>query len=248
MHIVELILIAVGLAMDAFAVAVCKGLSSGRLLPRHYLLIGLWFGGAQALMPTVGYLLGAAFADYIEAFDHWIAFVLLALIGFNMLHEGLEKNREVAAPPCGCEAARAEAATQSGAEAETAAQSAAPCGCGTTRAGATQTETAQAETAQAEAAQAEAADFSVRTMLLLALATSIDALAAGISFALLPGVSIGLCAALIGGITFGLSALGLWIGRRFGLRFKARAEIAGGCILVLMGLKILLEHLGVLPF
>lgn len=226
MHIVELILIAVGLAMDAFAVAVCKGLSSGRLLPRHYLLIGLWFGGAQALMPTVGYLLGAAFADYIEAFDHWIAFVLLALIGFNMLHEGLEKNRDATA---------------------------APCGCGTTRAEVTQTETAQAETAQAEAAQAgatqaEATDFSVRTMLLLALATSIDALAAGISFALLPGVSIGLCAALIGGITFGLSALGLWIGRRFGLRFKARAEIAGGCILVLMGLKILLEHLGVLPF
>lgn len=231
MHIVELILIAVGLAMDAFAVAVCKGLSSGRLLPRHYLLTGLWFGGAQALMPTIGYLLGAAFSGYIEAFDHWIAFILLALIGFNMLREGLEKNRDATA---------------------------APCGCGTARAGVTQTETAQAETAQAEAAQAgatqagatqaEAADFSVRTMLLLAVATSIDALAAGISFALLPGVSIGLCAALIGGITFGLSALGLWIGRRFGLRFKARAEIAGGCILVLMGLKILLEHLGVLPF
>ena len=189
MSIWELFLIAVGLSMDAFAVSVCKGLSTYQLKPKHYLCVGLWFGGFQALMPTVGWLLGSAFEKYITAFDHWIAFILLVLIGGNMIREGFSKEEE------------------------------------------------QADDS-----------FSFKSMLVLAIATSIDALAVGISFAVLPDVNIGAAVALIGATTFLLSALGLLIGHIFGARFKNKAEIAGGVILVLIGLKILLEHLGVINF
>lgn len=189
MDIFELLLIAVGLSMDAFAVSVCKGLSVQRLRPAHYLLIGAWFGGFQALMPTLGYLLGSTFERYIVSFDHWIAFILLALIGGNMVKESFSR-----------------------------------------------------EDAEADAS------FAPRAMFLLAVATSIDALAVGVTFALLPGINITSAASLIGATTFLLSALGLKVGNVFGLRYKSRAELAGGIILILMGVKILLEHLGILAF
>ena len=189
MEILELLLIAAGLSMDAFAVSICKGLSVQRLKPRHYLLTGAWFGGFQALMPSIGFLLGSAFDQYISAFDHWIAFVLLAFIGGNMVRESLSGDEE-----CHDDS------------------------------------------------------FGLRTMFLLAVATSIDALAVGVTFALLPDVHILSAVSLIGAATFLLSALGLKVGNVFGLRYKARAELAGGVILILMGLKILLEHLGILMF
>ncbi len=189
MDIFELLLIAVGLSMDAFAVSVCKGLSVQRLKPRHYLLTGAWFGGFQALMPSAGFLLGSAFERYIVSFDHWIAFVLLAFIGGNMVKESFSGDED--------------------------------CHDGS---------------------------FSPRTMFLLAVATSIDALAVGVTFALLPDVHIIAAVSLIGVTTFLLSAAGLKAGNVFGLRYKARAELAGGVILILMGLKILLEHLGILAF
>ena len=189
MDILELLLIAAGLSMDAFAVSICKGLSVQRLKPRHYLLTGAWFGGFQALMPSIGFLLGSAFDQYISAFDHWIAFVLLAFIGGNMVRESLSGDEE-----CHDDS------------------------------------------------------FGLRTMFLLAVATSIDALAVGVTFALLLDVHILSAVSLIGAATFLLSALGLKVGNVFGLRYKARAELAGGVILILMGLKILLEHLGILAF
>ena len=189
MDILELFLIAAGLSMDAFAVSVCKGLSVQRLKPRHYLLTGAWFGGFQALMPSAGFLLGSAFEQYIVSFDHWIAFVLLAFIGGNMVKESFSGDED--------------------------------CHDGS---------------------------FSPRTMFLLAVATSIDALAVGVTFALLPDVHITAAVSLIGATTFLLSAAGLKVGNVFGLRYKARAELAGGVILILIGLKILLEHLGILAF
>ena len=189
MNFLEIFLIAVGLSMDAFAVSVCKGLSTGQLKQKHFLCVGLWFGGFQALMPTVGYFLGSAFEKYITSFDHWVAFGLLAIIGANMIKEGLSKEEEESS-----------------------------------------------------------ASFAFKTMFVMAIATSIDALAVGISFAVVGGVSIGVCAGLIGMTTFILSAVGLKVGNVFGLKYKSRAEVAGGVILVLIGLKILLEHLGVLPF
>lgn len=189
MDIFELLLIAAGLSMDAFAVSVCKGLSVQRLETRHYFITGAWFGGFQALMPTIGFLLGSAFERYIVSFDHWIAFVLLALIGGNMVKESFSGDEEC-----------------------------------------------------------HDASFSVRTMFLLAVATSIDALAVGVTFALLPDVHIVSAVSLIGVTTFLLSAVGLKVGGVFGLRYKSRAELAGGVILILMGLKILLEHLGILAF
>jgi len=189
MNIFELLLIAVGLSMDAFAVSICKGLSVQRLRPAHYLLIGAWFGGFQALMPSVGYILGSTFEKYIVSFDHWVAFILLGLIGGNMVKESLSQEEE-------------------------------------------HTD----------------ASFSPRAMFLLAVATSIDALAVGVTFALLPGIHILPAVSLIGVTTFLLSAAGLKIGNVFGLRYKSRAELAGGVILILMGVKILLEHLGILTF
>lgn len=190
MSLTELFFIAVGLSMDAFAVSVCKGLATGKVSAKHFLLAGLWFGGFQALMPAIGYLLGSAFESFITAFDHWVAFVLLGFIGFNMIRESREKD-------C-CDDANA--------------------------------------------------SFSVKTMFLLAIATSIDALAVGITFALLPDVNIIAAVLFIGIITFLLSGVGIKVGNVFGLKYKSKAEMAGGLILILMGTKILLEHLGILNF
>lgn len=191
MSFMELVLIAVGLSMDAFAVAICKGLSVQKLGWKHYLTVGVWFGGFQALMPTLGYLLGTTFERYITSVDHWVAFVLLCLIGGSMLKEGLAKEEE-------------------------------------------------------EKEEREGFDF--KSMLLLAVATSIDALAVGITFALLPDVNIFSAVGLIGTITFCLSAVGLKVGNIFGLKYKSKAEVVGGVILILIGVKILLEHLGVINF
>ena len=189
MGIQELLLLAVGLSMDAFAVAVCKGLSVGKPKPQHYLLIGLWFGGFQALMPTVGYFLGSLFKSYVDRVSSWIAFVLLMLIGANMIREAFSK----------------------------------------------------------ETNEEKNASFTPLAMLLLAIATSIDALAVGVAFAM-DNVNIALAAPIIGVATFLLSALGLRIGSVFGLRYKNKAEFVGGLILILIGTKILLEHLGVIRF
>lgn len=189
MGLVELFLIAVGLSMDAFAVSVCKGLSEHSLRAKHYFIIGAWFGGFQALMPLIGYLLGSAFEQYITSFDHWVAFVLLGLIGGNMIREAFSKDEEE-----------------------------------------------------------QDASFGFKTMLLLAIATSIDALAVGVTFALLPDVNIFAAILLIGVTTFVLSAIGLKVGNVFGAKYKAKAEFVGGVILILIGTKILLEHLGVINF
>ena len=187
----ELFLIGIGLSMDAFAVSICKGLSMQKIDKKYTLCIGLFFGGFQALMPLTGYLLGSQFSGYIERFDHWIAFVLLALIGFNMIKESREEEEEEEKPYAG---------------------------------------------------------VNFKELLILAVATSIDALAVGITFALLPDVNVPLAVCLIGITTFLCSAAGLRVGNLFGLRYKAKAELAGGIILILIGLKILLEHLGVISF
>ena len=189
MSFVELFLIAVGLSMDAFAVSICKGLGAKRLSARQALLVGLYFGGFQALMPLIGYFLGALFADAIEAFDHWVAFALLAIIGVNMLKEALEKG---------------------------------------------------------DSCPTNSADMSVKTMFVMAVATSIDALAVGISLAMAGTRNIFLAVTLIGLMTCLLSALGVKIGNVFGSRYEKKAQVAGGVILIALGVKILLEHLGVL--
>ena len=191
MGIGELFLLAVGLSMDAFAVSVCKGLAMKKATLKAEVTCGVWFGGFQALMPVIGFFLGALFAGAIEAFDHWVAFGLLAVIGINMLKEAFEKKED-----CGCE--------DSG------------------------------------------ADLSVKTMFIMAVATSIDALAVGISLAMVGSVNIWMAAVFIGVCTFFLSALGVKIGNVFGSRYEKKAEIAGGVILILLGIKILLEHLGIL--
>lgn len=181
----ELFILAVGLSMDAFAVSVCKGLAMKRINWKKMLIVGLWFGGFQALMPIVGYLLGAQFSDRITSIDHWIAFVLLAAIGANMIKEALSKDEEKCDDSLG-----------------------------------------------------------FRTMLVLAIATSIDALAVGVTFAFL-NVNLGFAVSFIGVTTFVISAVGVKVGNVFGARYKSKAELAGGIILILLGLKILLEHLGV---
>ncbi len=183
MDLLSLFLIAVGLSMDAFAVSVCKGLATPKYKLKYSMICGAWFGGFQALMPTVGYLLGVNFKKYITAIDHWIAFVLLALIGFNMIREALKNDDEGADP-----------------------------------------------------------SFTAKSMLLLAIATSIDALAIGITFAFLD-VNIVAAVLFIGVCTFVISAAGVKIGSVFGTRFKSKAEIAGGAILIILGLRILIEHL-----
>ena len=190
MGIGELLLLAVGLSMDAFAVSICKGLSVKKARLKEMTTCGIWFGGFQALMPLIGFFLGALFYEAISAFDHWIAFGLLALIGANMLREAFSKEEE-------CE-------------------------------------------------DCQGADFSIKTMFVMAIATSIDALAVGISLAMAGDVNIWLAVALIGVITFAMSAAGVKIGNVFGAKFEKKAEAAGGIILILLGLKILLEHLGVL--
>lgn len=186
MGLIELFLIAVGLSMDAFAVSVCKGLAMPKCTFKKAAIVGLWFGGFQALMLAIGYILGAQFQEAIASIDHWIAFVLLALIGGNMIHEALDNDEE---------------------EAD--------------------------------------ASLDVKTMFLLAVATSIDALAIGITFAFLK-VNIIPAVCFIGIVTFIISFAGVKIGNVFGVRYKNKAEIVGGVILILLGLKILLEHLGFL--
>ena len=190
MGILELFLIGVGLSMDAFAVAICQGLCMPKLNLRHGAIIALFFGGFQALMPFLGWVLGSQFANYIQNIDHWVAFVLLALIGGNMIREALSLEDE-----------------------ETSC----------------------------------AVDYRLdyKQLFLMAIATSIDALAVGVTFAFLR-VMIVPAITLIGCTTFCLSLVGVVVGNFFGARYKRRAEFTGGVILVLLGLKILLEHLGVL--
>ncbi len=183
MTFVELLIIAVGLAMDAFAVSICKGLSVRKIRPRHAFSTAMWFGGFQALMPLIGYFVGISFADFVTDVDHWIAFVLLALIGSNMVKESREKDEVEACP-----------------------------------------------------------DFSFRKMLALAVATSIDALAVGVTFAFLK-INIWTAALVIGVTTAAISGAGLKIGNIFGSRYKSKAELVGGIILIAMGARILVEHL-----
>ena len=190
MGIGELLLLAVGLSMDAFAVSVCKGLALRRATFQAEFTCGVWFGGFQALMPLIGFFLGTLFATAIQAVDHWIAFGLLAIIGVNMLKEAMSMEEE--------------------------------CDCGGN------------------------ADLSVKTMFVMAVATSIDALAVGLSLAMVGNVNIFFAVTLIGICTCLLSMLGVKIGNVFGSRFESKAEIAGGIILIALGVKILLEHLGVL--
>ena len=187
MGILELLILAVGLSMDAFAVSICKGLAMKKAAWKAQLCCGAWFGGFQALMPLIGYFLGSLFIDAISAIDHWIAFVLLAIIGINMLREALNGEEETAD-----------------------------------------------------------ADLSVKTMFLMAVATSIDALAVGISLAMAGVSNIFLAVLLIGVTTFVLSAIGVRVGNVFGSRYEKQAELMGGVILILLGVKILLEHLGVI--
>ena len=190
MGFVELFLLAVGLSMDAFAVSICKGLSMKKATLKAGAICGVWFGGFQAMMPLVGFFLGTMFAEAIEAFDHWVAFGLLAIIGFNMLREAFSKE----------------------------------CDC----------------------CEDQDADLSFKTMFVMAVATSIDAMAVGISLAMSGGVNIWLAISLIGVVTFLFSAVGVKIGNVFGSRFEKKAQFAGGAILILLGAKILLEHLGVI--
>ena len=197
MGFLELFLLAIGLSMDAFAVSVCKGLAMKKVTFRNAAICGVWFGGFQALMPFIGYLLGSGFEKYINAVAPWIAFVLLALIGGNMIREALSKDDE---------------------DEDTSAA------------------------------------LDVKTMFLMAVATSIDALAVGITFACVPveiiaasqlvNTLVAVC--LIGATTFVLSCAGVKAGSVFGSRYKSKAEFVGGTILILIGVKILLEHLGVL--
>jgi len=188
MTFIELLLIAIGLSMDAFSVSICKGLTTKKFSWRMALLCGLWFGFFQALMPVIGYFLGAQFQELIEAYDHWIAFGLLFLIGANMIREALSKKEESAN-----------------------------------------------------------GDLDVKTMFLLAVATSIDALAVGVSFACIQ-VKLWSSVLIIGLTTFLFSVLGVKIGNVFGSKYEKSASIIGGIILILIGLKILLEHLGIIAF
>ena len=184
MGVIELLLLSIGLAMDAFAVSVCKGISMKKINCKKSCIIGLWFGGFQALMPTIGYFLGSAFESLVTNIDHWIAFILLGIIGGNMIKEAF----------CNDESND---------------------------------------------------DISFKTMFVLAVATSIDALAIGITFAFLR-VNLLLAISMIGIITFVISIIGTKVGNKFGSKYEKKAELAGGIILILIGIKILLEHLGIL--
>lgn len=184
MGFIEILLIGVGLSMDAFAVSICKGLSTRKLELKHALICGGYFGFFQGLMPLIGYILGVQFKDKIESIDHWIAFILLALIGLNMIKESFEEDED----------------------------------CNP--------------------------DFSFKAMLPLAIATSIDALAVGVTFAFL-NVNIGYALLIIAITTFLISMIGVKIGHVFGSKYKSKAEMIGGIILILIGIKILLEHLGI---
>ena len=184
MSVFELFILAIGLSMDAFAVSICKGLSVRKATFRHMLITALWFGIFQALMPLIGFVLGSTFEAYVTAIDHYIAFVLLSVIGINMIKESFSKEDEN---------------NKSG--------------------------------------------FGFKVMFVMAVATSIDALAVGITFALLPDVNIIAAVSIIGIITFMLSAVGVKLGNLFGAKYKSKAEFAGGIILILLGTKILIEDL-----
>lgn len=186
MSIIEVLLIAIGLAMDAFAVSVCKGISLTKMSWKKAIIVGLYFGIFQALMPVIGYFLGTSFESLVTQIDHWIAFVLLSLIGLNMLQEAFSKKEENFN---------------------------------------------------------EYVDF--KTMIVLAIATSIDALAIGITFAFLK-TNILISALIIGIITFTVCILGVKIGNKFGDKYEKKAEIVGGLILIFLGIKILTEHLGII--
>ncbi len=183
MSIFEYFIIGIGLSMDAFAVSVCKGLSIKKINARAPITVGLYFGLFQAIMPFIGFYLGSFFKNYIVSFDHWVAFILLAIIGANMIKESFEKDCETDA------------------------------------------------------------SLSFKNMLLLAVATSIDALAIGITFSFLPDTKIIPAVTIIGCTTFVLSFMGVKIGNVFGMKYKSKAEFMGGCILIIMGIKILIEHL-----
>ena len=185
MGITELLILAIGLSMDAFAVSICKGLSLGKITPKHMCIAGAWFGGFQALMPLIGYFLGSVFADMITQWDHWIAFILLGIIGGNMIKESFGQEEHLDA------------------------------------------------------------SMTAKSMFLLAVATSIDALAVGVTFAFLK-VQIVPAVSFIGVITFTLSAIGIKIGSIFGTKYQSKAELCGGIILILIGTKILLDGIGVL--
>lgn len=185
MSLIELFILAVGLSMDAFAVSVCKGLSFGKIKPKHMCIAGAWFGGFQALMPLIGYFLGSFFADKITKYSHWIAFILLVIIGANMVREAFGEEERLDA------------------------------------------------------------NMNSASMFLLAIATSIDALAVGVTFAFLQ-VNIIYAVIFIGCVTFVCSAAGVKIGSIFGEKYKSKAEICGGIILILIGIKILLDGLGIL--
>lgn len=189
MSLFELVLIAIGLSMDAFAVSICKGLSVKKASIKHMLITGLYFGGFQALMPLIGWLLGVKFQNLIESVDHWIAFGLLVLIGANMIREAVKPGEEESTGDL----------------------------------------------------------FNFKAMFPLAIATSIDALAIGVAFAFLQ-VNIIFAVILIGCITFVFSFAGVKIGNLFGSKFEKPAEITGGIVLILLGTKILLEHLGIFTF
>ena len=186
MELITVLLLAVGLAMDAFAVSICKGLAVRKVTVRTMVVIGLWFGVFQGVMPVIGYVAGSAFYDLISEYDHWIAFILLFLIGANMIREALSDEDEGVDDNLG-----------------------------------------------------------FRTMLLLAIATSIDALAVGISLAM-TGDGIVEPALIIGVVTMIISMFGVWIGSRFGDRYGKKAELVGGVILILIGLRIVLEHTGMI--
>lgn len=199
MGLIELIFLALGLAMDAFAVSICKGLATKRLETKYMFIAGLWFGGFQALMPVIGFYLGTAFAGYITKIDHWIAFVLLVFIGINMIKEALEK------PEC---------------------------------------TSGECKNGQCDIEDKEKNDnpYAVKIMFIMAIATSIDALAVGVTFAFFE-VNIWIAVAFIGVITFIMSAIGIMIGNIFGDKYKSKAELLGGIILILLGVKILVEAL-----
>ena len=188
----ELLLLSLGVSMDAFAVSVCKGLCVKKATIKESAICGIWFGGFQALMPLLGFFLGTLFAAAIQKVDHWVAFGLLTVIGISMLKEAFEKEEVV-------------------------------CDVNST-------------------------DFSFKTMFVMAVATSIDALAVGVTLAMTENVNIYLAVLLIGAFTFLMSAVGVKIGNVFGSRFEKKAQFAGGAILILLGVKILLEDLGMLPW
>lgn len=190
MGVLEIIIISIGLAMDAFAVSVCKGLAMKKIDFKKMIIIGLYFGGFQGLMPLIGYLLGTNFESFVTKIDHWIAFILLSIIGINMIKEAIKSKEE--------------------------------CEC-------------------------ESHDDSVafKTMVVLAIATSIDALAVGITLAFLKANLLAVVLS-IGLITLVLSMIGVWIGNKFGCKYEKRAQVTGGLILIIMGSKILIEHIGLL--